>query len=132
MSTATLRLPNGQVVQRSVRQIALLESNRAVVEVDELDHLSQSDRVEGLRRATLSHAGLETTMRDDVPVHSDPGHGEADVVDSEAPGKVVAAVADPVPSTRVEDTQVASASHYDTRKKPRHRGYYRMLHEGQY
>ena len=132
VATATVRLPSGQFVKRSLKQIALLEADVTAAEADVLDPPKETGRAGTHGRMLESPRGGRPTPR----VYRSPDQGRPcqplDVgKESKAPGDAVAVAADPVPENDGNDAPVAGASRPDNlRKKRRRIGYYKDLHEG--
>ena len=132
VATATVRLPSGQFVKRSLRHMALLEADVAEVEAEELNLPKETGSVGTHGRMPESpRPGRPPGRVYRSPDREGPCQNLESKDNSEAPGDAVAVSADPVPEVDETDAPVAGASRPDNlRKRRRHAGYYKDLHLG--
>lgn len=132
VSTAVVRLPNGIEVERSVRQIALLEPDMDVVEEVDLESPQQSECA-GSPDWTLTdlNSGVQPSSVIQSPSQSRPCHN-VEVEESEMePGNVTAMITEPVSQNIANDIQVENDAitchEHNLRKKRQRKGYYKNL-----
>lgn len=132
VSTVTLRLPSGQIVARSVRQVALLEADLAVAEMDE----SKSPKRMGCAgEEGQSQTGAELVGQPALLPSLLTGIRpcpDAEVeADEDISGEAATVTADPVPEATMEGANLAQAPHsYGLRKRARRKGFFARLHNG--
>ena len=132
VTIVTVRLPNGNEIQRSVRQIALLESdcdNTEKVNPESSQQSGCAGSLGGMQTVPDSIGQLGLVFQ--PPHRSRPCHG-TELDDSETdPGNVTAMVTEPVSRESENDTLVtddAKTSHnHNLRKKRQRRGFYRDM-----
>ena len=129
VATVTVRLPHGNKIQRSVRQIALMEPDFDVVENMDLESLKQSGRAGSLAQTlTGLNSGGQPSSVTQSPVRSRPCHGVEGEESEVIPGDATTMIAEPVPQIRNDntvDTNAATSHEYNLRKKRRRKGSYK-------